>query len=237
MSTITDPGFMLPTAMHRIEIEQMRQRFGIAQALIGQPSSVLFANEQEWKETTGNAYARTEPGGTHDLECRFRRADGTTFLGRTRGRRQRLGRRRDQGLEGEPVVGRRRTVESAAREHHRGQHPGGGGREHHPESRLPAGGPQRQGGLAERARDRGQGVIAHRVDDRDDGEGQRQAGPARADAALRAGGRRHLLQNLDNLRREAVGRDMELTVDAVQVVDGLLDQRCLQTLPLPCCRR
>ncbi len=38
---------------------------------------------------------------------------------------------------------------------------------------------------------------------------------------------------LDNLRREAVGRDMELTVDAVQVVDGLLDQRCLQTLPVP----
>ncbi len=38
---------------------------------------------------------------------------------------------------------------------------------------------------------------------------------------------------LDNLRREAFGRDMELTVDAVQVVDGLLDQRCLQTLPLP----
>ncbi|MBL0172068.1 MAG: polyphosphate kinase 1 [Gemmatimonadaceae bacterium] len=38
---------------------------------------------------------------------------------------------------------------------------------------------------------------------------------------------------LDSLRREAIGRDMELTVDAVQVVDGLLDQRCLQTLPLP----
>jgi polyphosphate kinase len=38
---------------------------------------------------------------------------------------------------------------------------------------------------------------------------------------------------LDSLRREAIGRDMELTVDAVQVVDGLLDQRCLQSLPLP----
>ena len=37
---------------------------------------------------------------------------------------------------------------------------------------------------------------------------------------------------LDSLRREAVGRDMELTVNAVQVVDGLLDQRCLQSLPL-----
>ncbi len=38
---------------------------------------------------------------------------------------------------------------------------------------------------------------------------------------------------LDSLRREAVGRDMALTVNAVQVVDGLLDLRCLQTLPLP----
>jgi polyphosphate kinase len=37
---------------------------------------------------------------------------------------------------------------------------------------------------------------------------------------------------LDSLRREAVGRDMELTVDAVQVVDGLLDLRCLQDLPV-----
>ncbi len=38
---------------------------------------------------------------------------------------------------------------------------------------------------------------------------------------------------LDSLHREALGRDMEITVNAVQVVDGLLDQRCLQTLPLP----
>lgn len=37
---------------------------------------------------------------------------------------------------------------------------------------------------------------------------------------------------LDSLRREAIGRDMELTVDAVQVVDGLLDLRCLQHLPI-----
>ncbi len=38
---------------------------------------------------------------------------------------------------------------------------------------------------------------------------------------------------LDTLRREAIGRDMELTVSAVQHVDGLLDLRCLQSLPLP----
>ena len=40
-------------------------------------------------------------------------------------------------------------------------------------------------------------------------------------------------QILESLRREAVGRDMELTVDAVQVIDGLLDLRCLSKLPLP----
>jgi polyphosphate kinase len=37
---------------------------------------------------------------------------------------------------------------------------------------------------------------------------------------------------IDSLRREAVGRDTELTVTTVQVVDGLLDLRCLQSLPL-----
>ena len=38
---------------------------------------------------------------------------------------------------------------------------------------------------------------------------------------------------LDNLRRDALGREMELTVNAVQVIDGLLDLRCLQGLPMP----
>lgn len=38
---------------------------------------------------------------------------------------------------------------------------------------------------------------------------------------------------LDSLRREAIGRDMELTVSSVQVVNGLLDLRCLSALPLP----
>lgn len=37
---------------------------------------------------------------------------------------------------------------------------------------------------------------------------------------------------LDSLRREASSRDMEITVNAVQVIDGLLDLRCVQTLPL-----
>jgi len=38
---------------------------------------------------------------------------------------------------------------------------------------------------------------------------------------------------LETLRREAIGRDMELTVESVQHVDGLLDLRCLQSLSLP----
>ncbi len=38
---------------------------------------------------------------------------------------------------------------------------------------------------------------------------------------------------LDNLRRDALGRDMESTVSAVQVVDGLLDLRCLDQLRWP----
>ncbi len=38
---------------------------------------------------------------------------------------------------------------------------------------------------------------------------------------------------LDNLRRDALGREMITTVDAVQPVRGVLDLRCLQSLPLP----
>ncbi len=38
---------------------------------------------------------------------------------------------------------------------------------------------------------------------------------------------------LESLHREAIGRDMALTVTSVQVVDGLLDLRCLSQLPLP----
>jgi len=56
-------------------------------ALLGQNSSVLFASEQEWRKATGAAYERTEPGGTFDMECYYKRADGSAFLGRTRGRR------------------------------------------------------------------------------------------------------------------------------------------------------
>ena len=55
--------------------------------LIGQPSSVMFADKAEWEEAVRLAYAETGPGETHDAVCRFKRADGNTFLCRTRGRR------------------------------------------------------------------------------------------------------------------------------------------------------
>ena len=55
--------------------------------LIGKPSSVLFANEEEWREAVRLAYTGTEPDDTHDAEWRFKRSDGSTFLCRTRGRR------------------------------------------------------------------------------------------------------------------------------------------------------
>jgi diguanylate cyclase (GGDEF)-like protein/PAS domain S-box-containing protein len=56
-------------------------------ALIGKSSSTFYASEGEWREHSGGAYEQTPPGGTRDMEVRFKRADGSTFLGRTRGRR------------------------------------------------------------------------------------------------------------------------------------------------------
>ena len=41
----------------------------------------------EWNEHRRLAYAQTAPGGTYDIETAFRRADGTSFRARTRGRR------------------------------------------------------------------------------------------------------------------------------------------------------
>jgi diguanylate cyclase (GGDEF)-like protein/PAS domain S-box-containing protein len=55
--------------------------------LVNRRTTILFADEGAWKEAGRVAYATTAPGGTHDSEQRFRRADGSTFLCRTRGRR------------------------------------------------------------------------------------------------------------------------------------------------------
>ncbi|HUK04309.1 MAG TPA: PAS domain S-box protein [Burkholderiales bacterium] len=55
--------------------------------VIGRASSSLAADEAEWRSATEAAYAGTEPGGTCDFEARFRRADGSTFIGHSRGRR------------------------------------------------------------------------------------------------------------------------------------------------------
>jgi len=56
-------------------------------ALIGLPSSVLFASDEEWTQAGSLAHGNTAPGGTHSMEWRFKRSDGSTFLCRTRGRR------------------------------------------------------------------------------------------------------------------------------------------------------
>jgi len=56
-------------------------------ALIGQLSSVLFADESEWDEAGRIAYENTDPGETYDTERRFKRRDGSIFLCRARGRR------------------------------------------------------------------------------------------------------------------------------------------------------
>ena len=55
--------------------------------LIDRPSRTMAADESEWRRFTEAAYDRTEPGGTHDMTAGFKRLDGTTFIGRSRGRR------------------------------------------------------------------------------------------------------------------------------------------------------
>ncbi len=56
-------------------------------ALAGRSSAIMFASEADWRRASGIAYSQTESGGTHDMEWTFKRADGSTFLCRTRGRR------------------------------------------------------------------------------------------------------------------------------------------------------
>ena len=56
-------------------------------ALLGCTSEILFADRAEWGGAVKLAYESTEPGATHVAEVRFKRADGTTFLCRTVGRR------------------------------------------------------------------------------------------------------------------------------------------------------
>ena len=55
--------------------------------LVGQSSSTLFADTDDWQRAGSLAFLTTPPGGTHDAEWRFKRRDGSTFRCRTRGRR------------------------------------------------------------------------------------------------------------------------------------------------------
>ena len=55
--------------------------------LLGESSEVLFADHAEWENAGRLAFESTAPGETHVNEVRFKRADGSTFLCRTVGRR------------------------------------------------------------------------------------------------------------------------------------------------------
>ena len=55
--------------------------------LPGQSSEVLFAERDEWEAAGREAYENTPRGGTHSAEVRFKRADGSSFICRTVGRR------------------------------------------------------------------------------------------------------------------------------------------------------
>ena len=55
--------------------------------LTGKSTAILFASEKEWEEGSRRAYEGTAPGDTHEAELRFKRADGSSFLCRTAGRR------------------------------------------------------------------------------------------------------------------------------------------------------
>ena len=59
--------------------------------LVGNPSSVLFADSDDSERAGSLAYMTTSPGNTHDAEWRFQRRDGSIFRCRTRGRRIDLG--------------------------------------------------------------------------------------------------------------------------------------------------
>ena len=56
-------------------------------ALLGASSEILFAEKSDWEVAGRAAYGSTGPGQMHVAEVRFKRADGSTFLCRTVGRR------------------------------------------------------------------------------------------------------------------------------------------------------
>jgi diguanylate cyclase (GGDEF)-like protein len=55
--------------------------------LVGQRSSVLSANEEDWREAARRAFEGTPPGGIHTADARLKRADGSSFFCSMRGRR------------------------------------------------------------------------------------------------------------------------------------------------------
>jgi diguanylate cyclase (GGDEF)-like protein/PAS domain S-box-containing protein len=80
-------GFVRNRIIHRCNrfLEEMvgAKRGG----LVGKRASSLFAREGDWKEASRRAFDETPPGGIHLADARLKRADGTTFHCRMRGRR------------------------------------------------------------------------------------------------------------------------------------------------------
>src|SRR3989442_2250643 len=66
--------------------------------LVGESSSMLFADSDDWQRAGSLAFLTTAPGGTHDAEWRFQRRDATTFRCRTRGRRIDVGEECQEGI-------------------------------------------------------------------------------------------------------------------------------------------
>ncbi|MGQ0510012.1 MAG: EAL domain-containing protein [Betaproteobacteria bacterium] len=59
----------------------------VPEEMAGMPVSTLHADAVEAREVGGRAYDETPPGGTFSADSGFRRKDGTTFIGRTVGKR------------------------------------------------------------------------------------------------------------------------------------------------------
>jgi len=55
--------------------------------MAGMPVATLHADAGVAREVGGRAYEKTEPGGSFEAETLFRRKDGSTFIGRTVGKR------------------------------------------------------------------------------------------------------------------------------------------------------
>lgn len=83
--------------------------------LVGCSSAILFADRDDWQRAMDLVYGETPPGGIHETEWRFRRRDGSTFIGRTRGRRIDAGEAEKQWIWSMEDVTTEREAEASLR--------------------------------------------------------------------------------------------------------------------------